>query len=83
MARGLVALATDVGAINEIVNKENGYLIEHSNPQEILNKMEEIIELPKQKILEKKQKAREIIYEKFNWENLSLEIIKFIKENKL
>ena len=83
MARGLVALATDVGAINEIVNKENGYLIEHSNPQEILNKMQEKIELPKQKILEKKQKAREIIYEKFNWENLSLEIIKFIKENKL
>lgn len=83
MARGLVALATDVGAINEIVNNENGYLIEHSNHQEILNKMEEIIELPKQKILVKKQKAREIIYEKFNWENLSLEIIKFIKENNL
>jgi glycosyltransferase involved in cell wall biosynthesis len=83
MARGLVALATDVGAINEIVNNENGYLIDHSNHLEIINKMEKIIELPKHKILEKKQKAREIINAKFDWENLSKELIKFIKENNL
>ena len=81
MARGLAALATDVGAINEIVNNENGYLIKHSNVEEIINVMEIYIDLPKSILFKKKIMALETVEKKFKWEKLSKEFLKFIKEN--
>ncbi len=81
MANGLTILATDVGAINVLVNEQTGYLIKDSDPQLIKDKLHEIINSPYENINSKKQNALNVITDKFIWENLIKKLINYINQS--
>ncbi|MDP1803506.1 MAG: glycosyltransferase family 4 protein, partial [Bacteroidota bacterium] len=76
MANGLTAMATDVGAVNVLVNERTGYLIDDSNPETIKNRLTNIINSNNKEIDLKKQNALDLIKKDFVWENL---IERFLK----
>ncbi|MDO8998744.1 MAG: glycosyltransferase family 4 protein [Bacteroidota bacterium] len=81
MANGLTVLATDVGAVNVLVNKNTGYLIDNSNSVEIKNCILQIINSSKEEINTKKQNALNSIKENFVWEKLIEIFLKLISKN--
>lgn len=70
MARGLSPLATDVGAVNVVVNPHNGWLIEPGNVQDLHRAMKEAIVLDADALTEKQKKSRELISREFNWNSM-------------
>ncbi len=79
MANGLTVLATDVGAVNVLVNERTGYLIANSDPELIKNTIQKIITASNEEINAKKQNALALIKEKFVWEKLAEQLLFFIK----
>ncbi len=79
MANGLTVLATDVGAVNVLVNDRTGYLINDSDPELIKNMIQKIINSSDKEIDQKKQFALDHIREKFIWEKLIDELLKNIQ----
>lgn len=76
MGNGLSVLATDVGAVNVLVNAENGKLIRSSDPKEIYHGLIWFLNLPKEDLNLMKRNALKTLREHFTWERLSLELIK-------
>jgi glycosyltransferase involved in cell wall biosynthesis len=70
MANGLTVIATDVGAVNVLVNNKTGYLITNSNSVEILHAIETVCNSTNTDLKEKKQNALNYIKESFVWEKL-------------
>lgn len=68
MALGLTVIATDVGAVNVLVNNKTGYLINNSN--EIESAIKQICNSSNDEINAKKQNALNFIGSNFVWENL-------------
>ncbi|MBA2612458.1 MAG: glycosyltransferase family 4 protein [Bacteroidetes bacterium] len=79
MANGLTVLATDVGAVNVLVNDKTGYLISNSNPEVIRSMLDKIITSRDKEIDAKKHNALDLIKEKFVWEILIEKLINFVK----
>jgi glycosyltransferase involved in cell wall biosynthesis len=79
MANGLTVIATDVGAVNVLVNDKTGYLITNSNSVEILHAIETVCNSTNENINVKKQNALNYIKESFVWEKL---INKFLNLTK-
>lgn len=79
MANGLTVIATDVGAVNVLVNDKTGYLISNSNSLEIKNAIEKICNSSNEEINTKKQAALNYIKQDFVWEIL---IDKFLEKIK-
>lgn len=80
MARGCAIIATDVGAVSEIVDQKVGWLIEAGEVAMLKNTLLEAIHLDKQTLLKKKQSAHKRIGEKFTWENVIQKMIKRFEE---
>ena len=80
MALGLTVIATDVGAVNVLINDKTGYLIVNSNSLEIENAINQICNSTSEKINEKKQNALNFISSNFIWENLIDRLILSINE---
>jgi glycosyltransferase involved in cell wall biosynthesis len=78
MANGLTVLATDVGAVNVLVNERTGYLISNSSPELIKNTLVNIINFTNNEIDSKKQNALDLIKRDFVWENLIERFLKII-----
>lgn len=78
MANGLTVLATDVGAVNVLINEQTGYLINDSDPGLIKNTLQNIIASSNEEIDSKKQNAFALIKEKFVWEKLIDRLLKAI-----
>lgn len=78
MANGLTVLATDVGAVNVLVNDKTGYLINDSAPELIKNTIQKIINSYDAEIDRKKQNALDLMKEKFVWEKLIDQLLKCI-----
>lgn len=79
MANGLTILATDVGAVNVLVNEQTGYLIKNSDPQLIKDELQKIINSSNEDINSKKQNALNLITDKFVWEKLIDNFLKKIQ----
>ena len=79
MANGLTVIATDVGAVNVLVNNKTGYLITNSNSVEILHAIETVCNSTNTDVKEKKQNALNYIKESFVWEKLINKFLNSIK----
>jgi glycosyltransferase involved in cell wall biosynthesis len=79
MANGLTVIATDVGAVNVLVNDKTGYLIDNSAPELIRNAIGKILASSNEEIDSKKQNALNHIKESFVWEKLINKFLNFIK----
>ena len=67
MASGLAIIATDVGAIAQMVNDTNGWLCNVNNLAELKHKIIEAINEPAEKTYKRKVASRDKIKEKFTW----------------
>jgi glycosyltransferase involved in cell wall biosynthesis len=79
MANGLTVIATDVGAVNVLVNDKTGYLIDNSAPELIRNAIGKILASSNEEIDSKKQNALNHIKESFVWEKLINKFLNLIK----
>lgn len=70
MARGLAVVTTPVGAIEAVVNEENGWLVNPGDEKDLHNTLLRIISTSHSEIGSKQNKSREKI-ERFLWENIA------------
>ena len=71
MASGCAIIATDVGAVRDQVDDENGFLIKPGNKEELKAAIEKMISLPKNEITKMKNVSIQRIKEKFLWKNVA------------
>lgn len=79
MASGCAIIASDVGAVSEQVNKENGILIEPGNKRELKEAMETMLNMDNEKLLEMKKMSVDRIKERFLWEQVAERTIQEIR----
>ena len=79
MASGCAILATDVGAVNVMVNEFNGWLIPPLNSTTIERKIIEIIETNSNSIENKKAISVKKVKENFMWNQVILKEINYIR----
>lgn len=79
-ASGLTAIATNVGAVNELVSKETGWLIHSASVKHIAHAMNEVMETPAVVLQTKKQKAQQLIRDNHFWDKISAVTIKHLAE---
>jgi glycosyltransferase involved in cell wall biosynthesis len=83
MAQSLSTIATDVGAVNQMVNNKNGWLLHSSNPNEIKEALIAAILMSKDNLSLKKKDSYNIIVNNFLWgtiaQNISTRLNKIIK----
>lgn len=70
MSRGLCVIATDVGAVNELVSSETGWLIKPADNSELRKALTEAIMISEQRLHEKKEKSLKLIEKNFTWTNV-------------
>lgn len=80
MANGLTVLATDVGAVNVLVNDKTGYLINKSDSIEIENAIKQICNSSNEEINTKKQNSLNSIKKNFVWEILIDKLLNLISK---
>ena len=74
-------IATNVGGIPEImVDKKTGFLVEKGNSEELIKKIEEILNDPK-KIKEMGVQGRKFVEDNFSWKIITQKFIENIKKN--
>lgn len=78
MAAGLAVIATNVGAINLLVNKETGWLIETCNVNDLKEVMFDAIRVNADLLLNKKQAALKLIEKNFIWDKIAEDTISII-----
>lgn len=82
MASGLTVVATNVGAVSELVNNSTGYLIENNNVSILKNALNTIINTKKEVLQAKKTAALQHI-QNFTWEKIIERLIENIKKFSL
>ena len=79
MSRGLAIIATDVGAITDVVSLENGIIISPNDVENIKVAIEDIINMKQKELLMKKKKSLYHVKNNFNWLDLGNQTIQFIE----
>lgn len=79
MGRGMTAISTDVGAVDELLSNERGRLIASPSPRPIRAAMEELMELSEEELMELKWKAYEHVKGNFLWEALVGDLLEELK----
>lgn len=69
MASGMTCVATNVGAVEEQLSSENGWLIEPRNQKQLLETLHTIIQLDDSELMRKKQQSLIDVREKFSWDS--------------
>ena len=75
MSRGLAIIATDVGAINILVSKNNGWLLKECSPELIGEAMQKALTASDKDMLVKKEKSFSFTQEKLLWEKVAEKLI--------
>lgn len=75
MSRGLAILATDVGAVEMLVSKTNGFLIPPLNSNKLEEKMNTFIQIDAKELLQLKENSLQNVKENFQWEALIQKMI--------
>jgi glycosyltransferase involved in cell wall biosynthesis len=81
MARGLVIIATDVGATNILVSEKNGQLLKTAKAKDIAVAIDKICMLTDMGMLKLKKQSRETIND-FVWSKIALELNKWLERLK-
>ena len=84
MANKMAVIASDVGAVNLLVNEQNGLLISPKNTIELKSAILHYIKLDNGKLVEQQNNSYEIIKNKFLWDEIivtTLTQIKKVSEN--
>ncbi len=74
MARGLAILATDVGAVNTIVDNSNGWLIQPGSVEAIQSGLEKILAEDPERIFQRQLASVQRIKDFFTWERVSARV---------
>jgi glycosyltransferase involved in cell wall biosynthesis len=77
MASGLAIIATDVGAVSEMVSSNNGWLIEAFNQTQLEESLQHAIN--DKYLMDKKKYSLELLSLKFNWDFIIQKNIEHIK----
>jgi glycosyltransferase involved in cell wall biosynthesis len=77
MARGLAILATPVGAVESVVDQQNGWLIEPGNVQNLADTLLSILQLTTEEIQIKQIASLNRITE-FTWDNIARQTVEAI-----
>jgi glycosyltransferase involved in cell wall biosynthesis len=78
MASGCAIIATDVGAVSLLVNKDNGWLIEPGKITELRKSLIEAINCPEETLSGKKMNSVRLVTEKYLWPKVAkTTILKF------
>ena len=80
MAQGVIPIATNVGAVEEIVNEENGVLFEPHSADELENAIQKALSLPIDQRKQCSNAARVQVEEHFNWENSAAKLLSQIEK---
>ncbi|MGD1847266.1 MAG: glycosyltransferase family 4 protein [Salibacteraceae bacterium] len=75
MSQGLAVLATNVGAINFLVNEENGWLIEQPDSNAIADAMRNAITCDAKKMDARKQASIEKISRELTWDHIANRLV--------
>jgi glycosyltransferase involved in cell wall biosynthesis len=80
MAQGLAIIATDVGAVSEMVSTSNGWLIPAGDKLALADAMVDAIHCEENLLFHKKQKSLDLVCEKFTWETVIQKTLQSIQE---
>lgn len=78
MASGLAIIATNVGAVSEVVSNKNGWLIEAAKSEQLEKSMKEAISLPD--LTSKKEHSLHLINTEYNWDIIAQKTIQQIQK---
>lgn len=79
MACGLAVIATNVGAVVELVNAENGRVISSGSVERLEEAMFEFIQMDKEQLLEMKKHSLKKVKSRFLWDKIITQTIAEIK----
>ena len=79
MAQGLAIIATDVGAVNKMVSKNNGWLLDSPKPENISLAMTSAINIPNAKLMEMKAFSASTVKNNFLWDGILVSLLDKIK----
>lgn len=79
MARGLSVIATDVGAVQDQVDNEMGWLLPPGNVQALQNAVNQAIKLSPEELHEKRVKALNKVRDHFTWEKVSQDTLQHLQ----
>lgn len=79
MANGCSVIATDIGAVEDLVDSNTGWLIPVANPAALKSAIISAIQLDEIKLDEMRNKAFSKILENFTWNNVAKQTIKAIE----
>lgn len=80
MASGCAIIASDVGAVQEQVSSENGWLITAANQESLKQALIEAMRIPAEELQKKQQVAQHMIQENFLWEQTIRQMIGLFEE---
>jgi glycosyltransferase involved in cell wall biosynthesis len=80
MASSLAILATDVGAVNELVDDTNGWLIRAGNIDQLAKTIQVITNVDRHTLLKKQQASRTKMESRFTWDKVMEKTIEEIKK---
>lgn len=78
MASGLAVIATDVGAVSEMISDKNGQLLSDNAPSFMATEIRKILELRDDELLALKRNSIKTIREKFLWSTIAEAVINSI-----
>lgn len=80
MARGMAVAATPVGAVESILNKENGWLLETGKSESIYETMKRIIRKNPDDLTKKQARSRFDVMERFQWKFAAKQLVLHLEE---
>lgn len=80
MSSGLAIISTDVGAVNQQVSNQNGWLLSEPTIDLIYASILEAIKISDELLVAKKIKSIELVQKKYIWETVIQRKIAFLKE---
>ena len=80
MARGLAVLATDVGAVSEMVDADNGWLIPPGDSKQLKRSIEKVLEMSFTQVAELGKASIQKVRTRFLWEDIADMTISKIRE---
>ena len=81
MSRGLLIIATDVGAVNVLVSSKNGILIKNPKQENILDAMKILLKTENEILLKMKNFSVEMVKSSFIWEKVINHTTKIISSS--
>ncbi len=80
MSRGLIVIATDVGAVNCLVSNKNGFLLEECNPRGIEDAILKTLSLESARLIEMKNYSLSLVKSDLIWDAIGKKLVTEIEK---